>query len=218
MVKKRDSKFYNFQNKIMEKLERTHLSPNESKYCWVLFRETCGYGDYKVKITRSRISDLTGILEVNISRTERKLKKRNIIVVNSKNKGFNPNIIEWEKVSVSIPFEKVSVPIQKGIDKADKKGITNDTLITKKKIRSSKKENFYKKLSSQEIDKLEGDPWYKAIMYNQGKFSISYIEGTMDKYIFNTRMSCWYKYTGARNVISKEPYFSKLLDDFCEER
>ncbi|GAI76361.1 unnamed protein product, partial [marine sediment metagenome] len=114
-MRKRTKEFYEFQNRVMEKLALTNLYPNDSKYCWDLFRETCGYGDFEVKRSRKMISDHTGILEVNVSRTEKRLKERNIIIVRGKYKGFNPDIAKWEKVSVPIPFEKVSVPIQKGI-------------------------------------------------------------------------------------------------------
>ncbi len=160
----RTKEFYKLQNRVLEKLSKTKLYPNEGQYCWLLFRETFGYGNLKAKISRSRISDLTEILEVNVSRIERRLKERNIIHVSSKYKEFNLNITKWQKVSGLIPFQKVSGLIQKGINQADKKGIRVDTLLTKKKENSKKGGGGLKKRTRKEIDKLEGKPWLRATM------------------------------------------------------
>jgi len=135
----RTKEFYKFQNRILEKLSKTDLSKNESKYTWLLFRETFGYGNLKAKISRSRISDLTGIRETHVSDTERRLKERNIIIVNSKYKGFNHDISKWEKVQLSGPFKKVQLSGLKGPGRAEKKGPAIGTLLTKKKENSQER-------------------------------------------------------------------------------
>ncbi|MBA7547650.1 hypothetical protein ES705_40080 [subsurface metagenome] len=160
----RTKEHYKFQNRVMEELERTKLSPNESKYCWVLFRETCGYGDYKIKISRDRISDLTHISITHVSDVERRLKERNIIIVNSKYKGFNPDIAKWEKVQLSGHFKKVQVSGLKGPGRAEKKGPGIRTLLTKKKKDSKEGGLGLKKRSRKEIEKLEGKEWLRATM------------------------------------------------------
>ncbi|MBA7547210.1 hypothetical protein ES705_39616 [subsurface metagenome] len=207
----RTKEFYKFQNGVMENLRDTYLSPNESKYCWTLFRETCGYGDYKVKISRSRISDLTRILEVNVSRTERRLKERNIIIVNSKYKGFNPDIAKWEKVSLLIPFEKVSLPIQKGIARAEKKGIATDTLLTKKKENSKKGGVGLKKLSYKEAEKFEGKKWLKQVMWQRGNFTENFIDKIFKIYSFMQCYDTYIAYGEAHNVRDKEAWFLAKL-------
>jgi len=207
----RTKEFYNFQNRVMEKLSKTDLSPNDNKYCWLLFRETCGYGNYKVKISRSRISGLTGILEVNVSRTERRLKERNIIIVNSKYKGFNPDIAKWEKVSILIPIKKVSKGIQKGIDRAEKKGTASDTLLTKKKENSKKGGVGLKILSYKETDKLEGKKWLKQVMWQRWRFSERFIDEIFEIYSFMQCYNTYLDYKDAHNVRDKEAWFVAKL-------
>ncbi|MBA7581172.1 hypothetical protein ES708_23074 [subsurface metagenome] len=73
------------------------------------------------------------------------------------------------------------------------------------------------KLSRKEIEKLESDRWYRAVMWNYGKFSKEYIEKTIKDYDYNTRMSCWYIYQDSGNIRNKEAYFSKLLENYQAE-
>ncbi len=73
------------------------------------------------------------------------------------------------------------------------------------------------KFSRKEIEKLESENWYRAVMWNYGKFGMEYIERTIKKYDYRTRMSCWYLYEEAKNVGDKEAYFSKLLRDYPGE-
>ncbi len=207
----RTKEFYKFQNGVLEKLSKTNLSKNENKYTWLLFRETFAYGNLKAKISRSRISELTGILEVNVSRTERRLKERNIIIVNSKYKGFNPDIAKWEKVSLLIPFEKVSLPIQKGIDRAEKKGIATDTLLTKKKEDSKKGGVGLKKLSYKEAEKFEGKKWLKQVMWQRGNFTENFIDKIFKIYSFMQCYDTYIAYGEAHDVRDKEAWFLAKL-------
>ncbi len=160
----RTKEFYKLQNRVLEKLSKTDLSQNDNKYCWLLFRETFGYGNLKAKILGVRISDLTGILKTHVSRTERRLKERNIIIVNSKYKGFNTDISKWEKLPLPGLFEKLPLPVQKVTDRAEKKVTATGTLLTKKKENSKKGGVGLKKRTGKEIDKLEGKEWLRATM------------------------------------------------------
>ena len=207
----RTKEHYKFQNRVMEELERTKLSPNESKYCWVLFRETCGYGDYKIKISRDRISDLTHISITHVSDVERRLKERNIIIVNSKYKGFNPDIAKWEKVQLSGHFKKVQLSGLKGPARAEKKGPAIRTLLTKKKKDSKEGGLGLRKLNYKETDKLEGKIWLKQVMWQSGNFREGFIDKIFKIYSF---MQCYDTYTAyqeAHNVRDKEAWFSAKL-------
>lgn len=216
-MRKRTKEFYEKVNRVMEKIALSNLSPNDNKYCWVLFRKTFGYGKYEDRISRSQMANLTGMAETTVSDVQTRLRKRNIIQVNGKNKGFNLNTDQWEKVKVSLPFEKVKVSGLKGQGIVTKKvKVSLPYKETTKKL-SKEGQNFYKKLSGKEIEKLESDQWYRAIMYNVGKFSIFYIEGTISDYPYNTRMSCWYSYGEAKDIRDKEAYFSTLLRNYQEE-
>ncbi len=213
----RTKEFYKFQNKVMENLRDTYLSTNESKYCWDLFRDTCGYGEYKVKNKRSEIAEKTGISESHVSDVERRLKERNIIIVSGKYKGFNPDIAEWEKVQVSGPFEKVQVSGLKGPGIGTKKVQVSGPPLSTKRKKTPRREDFYIKLSRKEIEKLELENWYRAVMWNYGKFGMDYIEKTIKEYDYNTRMSCWYIYADSGNIRNKEAFFSHLLKKYKED-
>lgn len=217
MEPKRTKEFYERMNRVNEKLAETKLSENDGRYCWALFRKTFGYGKYEDRISRSQFAEMTGILEVNISRSERRLKKRNIIYENGKTTGFNLDIGQWEKVSLSIPFQKVSIAIQKGIDRAEKKGIAVDTYKETTKKATKKGRMVYKKLSKKGIDKLEKIDWFRAIMYNTGRFPEDYIDDIIGKYKFNKLMNCWYIFVEAKNVYNKIGFFNSLLDKHQED-
>ncbi|MBA7557036.1 hypothetical protein ES705_49765 [subsurface metagenome] len=208
----RNKEFYKFQNRVLEKLYKTKLSQNDNKYCWLLCRETLGYGEYKNKISRSRISDLTGILEVNVSRTERRLKERNIIIVTGKYKGFNPDISKWEKVSLLIPIEKVSPAIQKGIDRAEKKGIAGDTIRTKKKENSKKGVLGLRKLSYKETDKLEGKNWLRQVMWQRHNYKEKFIDQILNKWEFEACYNVLLSYEESHGVRDKEAWFLAMLE------
>ncbi|MBA7582512.1 hypothetical protein ES708_24442 [subsurface metagenome] len=207
----RTKEFYKIQNRVLEKLSKTKLYPNEGQYCWLLFRETFGYGNLKAKISRSRISDLTGILEVNVSRIEKKLKKRNIIHVSSKYKEFNLDITKWQKVSGLIPFQKVSGLIQKGINQAEKKGIRVDTLLTKKKENSKKGGVGLKKLGIKEVEKLEGKKWLKQIMWQRYKFKEEFIDKIFKMYDFMTCYNAFLIYEESHGIRDKEAWLLAKL-------
>lgn len=160
----RTKEFYERMNRVMEKLALTHLSPNESKYCMVVLRKTFGYGKYQDLIKRDLMARLTGMNPVTVSRTKMMLTKRNIIHANISIIGFNLNIDEWEKVTVSLPFKKVTVSLPKGNSRAEKKGNSIVTLQRNYKENSKKGVNVLKKLGIKEVDKLDGKPWLRATM------------------------------------------------------
>ena len=216
-MRKRTKEFYERMNKVNEKLASMDLSGEQNRYCWALFRKTLAWGKYEDRISRSQIAEMTGMLEVNVSRTKRELKKGNIIQCNGKIQRFNLNIEQWKKVSIRIPIKKVSIRIQKGIHQAEKKGIHRDTYkeTTKKTLKEGR--DFYMKLSRKEIEGLETENWYRAVMWNYGKFGMEYIEKTIKEYDYDTRMSCWYIYADSGNIRNKEAFFSHLLRNYKED-
>ncbi|MBA7544177.1 hypothetical protein ES705_36529 [subsurface metagenome] len=191
MIIARDKEFYERMNRVNEHLAKIELSQNDNKYCWLLFRKTFGYGKYEDKISRSQIADSTEILEVNVSRAERRLKKRNIIHANSKLKGFNLNTDQWQKVSLSIPFKKVSLSIQKGIAGVEKKGIAVDTY--KETTKKLPKEGGEKKLepTDKDIEKLEGKEWIRASMIKRYPHRKELIISLVNEFPFMALYDAW---------------------------
>ncbi|MBA7530426.1 hypothetical protein ES705_22633 [subsurface metagenome] len=207
----RTKEFYKFQNRVLEKLSKSGLSQNDNKYCWLLFRETFGYGNLKAKISRDRISDLTGISGTHVSDVERRLKERNIIVISSKNKGFNLDITKWQKVQLSGHFKKVQLSGLKGPGKAEKKGPAIRTLLTKKKENSKKGGVGLKKLEIKEVDELEGKEWLKQVMWQRGNFTEKFIDEIFEIYSFMKCYNAYLAYLDTNNVRFKESWLMAKL-------
>jgi phage replication O-like protein O len=208
----RDKDFYKFQNKVLERLSKTEMSPNEHKYCWLLFRETLGYGKYETKISRSRISDLTGMAETTASDVKKRLVNRNIIHTNISVVGFKPNISKWEKVKVSLPFEKVKVSLLKGQGRAEKKGQGIVTLRTKKKENSKKGRVGLRKLSYKETDKLEGKNWLRQVMWQRHNYKEKFIDQILNKWEFEACYDVLLSYEESHGVRDKEAWFLAMLE------
>ncbi|MBA7553129.1 hypothetical protein ES705_45716 [subsurface metagenome] len=208
----RTKEFYKFQNRVLEKLSKTYLSQNDNKYCWLLFRETFGYGNLKAKISRDRISDLTGIRETHVSDVERRLKERNIIIISGKNKGFNLDIDKWEKVQVSGLFKKVQVSGLKGPGRAEKKGPGIGTLLTKKKETSKKGGGILKKLNYKETEKLEGGEWLEQVMWQTHGFKQKFINEILNKWEFEACYDVLLAYEESHGVRDKEAWFLAKLE------
>jgi len=200
---KRDKEFYARSNRILEKLASSNLSGYDLKYCIALYRKTFGYGKYEDRISRSQISSMTGILEVHVSRAEKRLKDKNIIHVNSKAKGFNLNNDQWEKVPGLVPFKKVPGLVLKGTNQADKKGTRVGTYKETTKKLTKEGAVLKQKMTRKEIDKLEGKPWLKAIMEAQGRFNKRFIERFLSMAEFTPLYDAWYELGEAFNV--KDP-------------
>jgi len=210
----RTKEFYEKMNRVMEKIAKTKLSENAGRYAWGLFRNSYGFGKYEVEIKGSKMAEITGMYESNVSDIQTKLEKRKIIYVNGRIKGFNINTDEWENLQLPVTFKNLQLPGRKTYSYQEEKltATSNLSLVTKRK--KSLKKDFYMKLTRKEIEKLELENWYRAVMWNYGKFGMEYIEQTIKKYDYNTRMSCWYIYQEAGNIRNKEAYFSKLLENY----
>ncbi|MBA7551719.1 hypothetical protein ES705_44267 [subsurface metagenome] len=204
-------------NKLWEELYLKPLPCNERRVFDYIYRYTLGWGLKFKDISTFEISKKLGLSGSTVRKVIRALIRKRRIVKNGDMKGIQTDYTLW-LVGQEIPTNEVGQERSAGRSKrvhlvGQEIPLIKDTLKDKKK----RQENFYKKLSGKEISKLELDPWYKAIMFNQGKFSIFYIEGTISDYPFNTRMSCWYSYQEARNVRDKEAFFSHLLREYREE-
>lgn len=218
MSRRGEKEFYPRMNRIMEKLAATNLSENDGKYCWALFRKTFGYGEYEDRISRSQLSELTGILEVHISRTERRLKKRGIIFNNGKTKGFSLNIDIWEKVPLQVPFQKVPTAVQKGTDRAEKKGTDSGTYKEPTNKLTKEAGEVAKPLTRKEIDKLEGLEYIKAEMIYSKSFNIKFIDEVISKYEFKQIYDCWLELQEAYNVRNPEGWFLAKLEKWVPDR
>lgn len=205
-------------NRVNDQLAKTNLSENDGKYCWALFRKTFGYGKYEDKISRSQFTLMTGILEVHISRAELRLKKRFIIFNNGKVKGFNLNTDLWQKVPTEVPFQKVPTAVQKGTDRAEKKGTDGGTYKETTKKLTKEAGEVARPLSRKEIDKLEGLEYLRAEMIYYNNFNIKFIDEVLSKHSFRKLYDCWLALQEGYKIRNPEGWFLNKLDNWHDER
>ncbi|MBA7592678.1 hypothetical protein ES708_34871 [subsurface metagenome] len=193
------------------------LNVYEGRVVWAIVYKTIAFNKLEDKIPQKQFVDLTGIVQRNLFRTVNSLLKKGVIFRKGNKYGVELDFSKWENTSLEMYKEKYI----SGEGKYISGDVKNTSLETDSRDPSKRtnqdRGNFYMKLPRKEIEKLESENWYRAVMWNYGKFGMEYIEKTIKNYDYNTRMSCWYLYQEAKNVRDKEAYFSKLLRDYPEE-
>ena len=141
-------------NEIIEILAMTYLSSYESQVLWAIFRKTYGWQKKEDWITNTQLSRMTNIKECHISRTMKKLIKRNMVIKNGKKISFQKDYDKWEKIPIqvtnkNIPKQDKKIPIQvtkdthSGIKKIPIQVDTKETKETTTKETIQKKENTF---------------------------------------------------------------------------
>jgi len=173
-------------NEIIEILAMTYLSSYESQVLWAIFRKTYGWQKKEDWITNTQLSKMTGIAESHVSRTMKKLIKRNIVIRKGKKISFQKDYDKWEKIPIQVTSKKLpkqdkKIPIQvtkdthsgikkipKQVDtKETKETITKDTIQNKgdifkitlqefKKMRNKKKKPMTDLAVTMLLNKLDG--------------------------------------------------------------
>ncbi|MBA7586895.1 hypothetical protein ES708_28902 [subsurface metagenome] len=193
------------------------LNVYEGRVVWAIVYKTIAFNKLEDKIPQSQLVDLTGIVQRNLFRTVNSLLKKGVIFRKGNKYGVELDFSKWKNTSLEMYKEKYI--------SGERKYISGDVKNTSLEMDSRdllKRTNqdrgdFYMKLSRTEIEKLELDQWYQAVMWNYGKFGMEYIEKTMKDYDYNTRMSCWYIYADSGNIRNKEAFFSHLLRNYQED-
>jgi len=94
-------------NEIVEILAKTYLSSYESQVLWAIFRKTYGWHKKEDWITNTQIAEMTGIAESHISRTLKKLIKKNMVNKNGKKLSFQKDYDNWQKLPKQASNEKL---------------------------------------------------------------------------------------------------------------
>ncbi len=204
-------------NKTIDDLIDNKSVDNKMRAYFLTVRMVNGWNKESLQIPVSTYSNRLGIGERYAKRLLKELKKENLIHRNEGITSIPGDYIQWFWSGQNLPPPGSGQNLPKGGSKVTTKTVVKKDTLNTPTLQVNTPEVFYKKLSGKEINKLEGDHWYKAIMFNQGKFSIFYIQGTIDDFPFNTRMSCWYSYQEAKNVKNKEAFFSHLLRSYQED-
>ena len=202
---------------IARALAGVNLSKNEGKVVWAIVYKTIAFNKLEDKIPQSQLVDLTGIDQRNLFRTVNSLLKKGVIFRRGSIYGVELDFSKWENTPVEVYSKKYT----SSGGKYTSSGVKNTPVAVDSRDLSKRtnqdRGDFYMKLSRKEIEGLESDQWYQAVMWNYGKFGMEYIEKTMKDYDYNTRMSCWYIYADSGNIRNKEAFFSHLLRNYQEE-
>ncbi len=205
------------QRILSKVMARTDLSKNEGKVFWAIVYKTIAFNKLEDKIPQSQLVDLTGIDQRNLFRTVNSLLKKGVIFRRGSiygveldfSKRKNTSVVMYNKKYISSEEKYISSDVKNTSVATDSRDLSKRT--------NQDRGNFYMELSRKEIEGLELENWYRAVMWNYGKFGMEYIEKTIKEYDYDTRMSCWYIYADSGNIRNKEAFFSHLLRNYQED-
>jgi len=144
-------------NEIVEALAKTYLSSYESQVLWAIFRKTYGWHKKEDWITGSQLVKITGINKSHISRTLKKLTKRNLIIRNDNKLSFQKDYDIWEKLPKQAPTKKL--PIQ---DTKLPKQVTKVTQIGNEQLPKQVNTKETKETITKETIQKKGDIFIKT--------------------------------------------------------
>ncbi len=96
MANPQPDKFTKISNELLEVVIRTYMSNYEHRIFWLIVRKTYGYNKKSDWISQSQIVEETRILKQHVSRTIKKLKEKNMIMVIDKKLAIQKDYDLWE--------------------------------------------------------------------------------------------------------------------------
>ena len=133
-------------NEIIEAMAKTYFSSYEIQVLFAIFRKTYGWHKKEDWITGSQLVNMTGINKSHISRTLKRLIKRNLIIKNGKKISFQKDYEKWKKLPNQVTSKKL--PNQ---DKKLPNQVTEVTQIGNKKLPKQVNTKETKETSTKEI-------------------------------------------------------------------
>jgi len=213
---KRDG-YLKIGNKTIDNLINNKSVSNKMRAYFLTVRMVNGWDKETLEIPVSTYSNKLRIGKRYTKRLLKELKKENLIHRNGSLTSIPGDYIQWWWSGQNLPPPQGGHNLQKGWSKVTTETVVKKDTLNTPTLQLNTPRGFATQLSRKEIEKLEGDIWYRAVMWNYGKFGMEYIEQTIKKYDYNTRMSCWYIYVDSGNIRNKEAYFSKILENYHEE-
>lgn len=201
---------------IIKKLAGLKLNQYESRVVLAIVYFTIGYSKFDDWIAQSQIVEITGIDQRNLDRTLKSLVEKGVIykkdcryrlviefniIENKSGKEYNNKYIWSGKEYICRGVKYTSV-------QTDSKDSSKD-LYPKKGI-------LEVKMTRKEIDKLEGKPWLRATMINQGTFDINFIDEVLSKHPFMKLYDCWDQLQEASNVYDRKAWFLAKLNNWVD--
>lgn len=96
-------------NEVLEALAKTKLSNYELRYLWVVIRKTLGWNKQSDYIANSQFVQATGIKKWSISKIQRKLIERKIVVKIGNKLRISLNYGEWLEKPKKLPKEATTL-------------------------------------------------------------------------------------------------------------
>ena len=215
-------------NEIVEALAKTYLSSYESQVLWAIFRKTYGWHKKKDWITGTQLTEITGIVKSHISRTLKKLVKRNMIVKNGEGLSFQKDYDKWKKLPKQVTIKKlpkqdIELPkqvtrvTQTGNKKLPKQVTTKETKrnYTKETITKEKGINFIKawkdfKIARKKIKKPMTERAEELIIKKLGNLSDN--EEEQIAILNQSIMNSWQGVFPLKEDINTNKYDDKVME------
>ena len=142
MANPQPDKFTKISNELLEAIIRTYMSNYEHRIFWLIVRKTYGYNKKSDWISQSQIVEETGILKQHVSRTIKKLKDKNMIIVIEKKLAIQKDYDLWE-----LPKQVTSKSNPNRLQKVTQMG----TKVTQMGVKSNPNGGTQKKTLTKEI-------------------------------------------------------------------
>lgn len=129
----KENSFIPIATEIAEVLAKTQLNGYESRYLWVLWRKTWGWGKKEDIIANNQFVKATGVIKQHIWRTEQRLIARNIVTKIGNKLSFQKDYEKWLELPKLVTVTKSGIGVTKIGNKVTKIGghnryYTKDTI------------------------------------------------------------------------------------------
>lgn len=201
---------------IIKKLAGLKLGEYENRVVWAITYFTIGYSRYDDWIAQSQITEMTGIRQQHLDRTIKSLLKKGVI--HKKDVRYRL-VIEFDIIE-----NRYGKEYNKKYTWTGEKYTCGGVKYTPGEVDSKDSSKDYTpkkgilevKMKRKEIDKLEGKPWLRATMINQGSFDINFIDEILKKHPFMKLYDCWDQLQEASNVYDRKAWFLAKLNNWVD--
>jgi phage replication O-like protein O len=129
-------------NRLAEEFAKINLSSYESRVIWVILRKTYGFHRKKDFVSVSQIQEISGLDRRHASRAKKSLLKRNILVLDEKDRiGLHKNYEKWTGRTIA---DLGTPPIaNRGTPLSPIQATILSPVEAPQKIKDNKKDNIY---------------------------------------------------------------------------
>lgn len=205
-------------NTLLEGWALEKLSGRKLRIKIFVYRKTIGFGKAEDLIPYSQYKAGCGIGKRHAYTLVQEMIEEKHLIINNGKIRLALTSEQWKIVTeygngITLPFQGKSVTVLGG-----KIVTVPGNLITKAKQIYQNKRGIASQLSREEIDKLEGPEWFRAIMINDGGFDYNFIDQLIKTYPYSVLCNSWYEYIEADNIKNKTGFFYSLVKKYQEDQ